>query len=269
MLVFPNAKINLGLNIVRKRKDGFHDISSCFYPVKWHDVLEIIESPKFEFKTSGRDIPGNPDQNLCIKAYKLLKKDYQLPNVSIHLHKHLPVGAGLGGGSSDATYTLKLLNELFQLFLDEDVLGLYTEQLGSDCSFFLGNKPTMVEGKGEILNPIELNLEGYSIMIIYPGVEIETGSAYQMITPSEPDREISEVLKKVPLQEWNGVLVNDFENAVFKKYPEIQSLKELLINEGALYASMSGSGSSVYGIFEKPIDPEQLKINRLSWTGPL
>ncbi|MFC2126159.1 4-(cytidine 5'-diphospho)-2-C-methyl-D-erythritol kinase [Bacteroidota bacterium] len=269
MLVFPNAKINLGLNIIEKRNDGFHNLSSCFYPVKWCDVLEIIESRKFEFAVNGINIPGKSDQNLCVKAYNLLKKDYQLPNVAIQLHKILPIGAGLGGGSSDATYTLKLLNELFQLFLDDNILELYAEQLGSDCPFFISNKPVIAEGKGEILKPVEIDLSNYFIVIIFPGIDIDTASAYNHVIPSGPDQSISNILKDIPLKEWKKTLKNDFEKSVFLQFPEIKAIKESLYTIGALFASMSGSGSSVYGIFNKQVGSDQFSKRYNIWTGKL
>ena len=269
MLVFPNAKINLGLNIIEKRKDGYHNISSCFYPIKWCDVLEIVESNKLEFSVSGMSIPGKPDQNLCVKAYNLLKKDYQLPNIAIHLHKILPIGAGLGGGSSNATYTLKLLNEFYRLYLDDTILEIYAEQLGSDCPFFIKNKPSIVEGKGEILKPLELDLSGYFIVIVFPGFEIDTKNAYMNITPLKPDLPISTILNDTPIEEWRNTLKNDFEELVFHQYPEIKSIKKMLYDNDALYASMSGSGSSVYGIFHDSVKLNHFDNNHIIWTGRL
>ncbi len=193
MVVFPNAKINIALNVIEKRKDGFHDLSSCFYPVNWCDVLEIVESRKFEFRVSGNNVPGIPEQNLCVKAYNLLKKEYQLPNVTIQLHKVLPIGAGLGGGSSDASYMLQSLNELFQLFLGDNILELYAEQIGSDCPFFISNRPVIAEGKGEILKSVDIDLSDYYVAIIYPGIDIDTATAYKRVIPSEPDHSVLDI----------------------------------------------------------------------------
>ena len=195
MLVFPNAKINLGLNVIEPRTDGFHNISSCFYPIEWHDVIEIVESDKFSFEISGIDIPGNQNDNLCVKAYRLLKKDFQLPEVSIQLHKIIPVGAGLGGGSSDASYVLKVINTLFNLFLSDEILEVYAEQLGSDCPFFIGNKSVIAESKGEELKPIHIDLNNYQIAIIHPGLMIDTATAYKNIRSSQPKISVRKIIE--------------------------------------------------------------------------
>ena len=193
MIVFPNAKINIGLNVIERRPDGFHNIESCFYPVPWFDALEVIESEKFSFTASGIDIPG--DGNICLEAYKLLKKDFQLPAISIHLHKNIPIGAGLGGGSADGAFMLKLLTDKFSLALSTTQLQDYASQLGSDCTFFIENRPMFVEGTGEILSPINIDLKGLYIAIIYPQLHIETNSAYKQLVPSGSTVNLKKVLE--------------------------------------------------------------------------
>lgn len=253
MVVFPNAKINLGLNVVAKRTDGFHDIVTCFYPVPVKDVLEIVETngKKSSFRSSGIAIPGKEEENLCMKAYQLLKKDYQLPPVEIYLHKIIPIGAGLGGGSSDAAFTLEVLNEMFQLFLDGTILEEYASQLGSDCPFFIRNKPVMAFERGDVFGSVEVNLTGKKLLLIYPGVHVSTAEAYSRIKPEAPERSVKEILEQLPVDQWRSELKNDFETSVFQLYPEVASLKEKLYDAGAVYAGMSGSGSSVFGIFDE------------------
>lgn len=254
MVTFPNAKINIGLNVVRKRKDGFHDLISCFLPVPFYDVLEIIKSSKYAFTSSGIAIPGKPEQNLCIKAFKLLKKDFGLQEVSIYLHKLIPIGAGLGGGSADAAFVLKSLNVLFELFLDDSLLETYAAQLGSDCPFFVQNKPVMAYGRGNEFESIDLSLQGKYLLLITPRLHISTADAYAGIKPQEPETDLKNVLEQTPVEQWKGVVKNDFEDSVFQKYPELASLKDKLYDLGAVYASMSGSGSTLYGIFD--VEPQ-------------
>ena len=256
MVVFPNAKINLGLNVVARRPDKFHDIVTCFYPVPVHDLLELIEGNgrKSSFRSSGIPIPGKEADNLCMKAYKLLQKDYQLPSVELHLHKIIPIGAGLGGGSSDAAFTLSALNELFQLFLDSALLEEYAGQLGSDCPFFIRNKPVMAFEKGDVFGSVQVDLSGKKLVLVYPDVHVSTVEAYSRIVPHTPDISVKEILEKEPMDKWKDLLVNDFESSVFQLYPKVKALKEELYHAGALYASMSGSGSAVYGIFEPDTD---------------
>lgn len=254
MVVFPNAKINLGLNILRKRSDGFHDIASCFMPIAYSDVLEIIESDKFAFGSSGLSIPGNEKDNLCIKAYHLLQKDFNLPPVKIQLHKVIPIGAGLGGGSADASFTLKCLDQLFNLFLDDFLLEEYTARLGSDCPFFIKNKAVMAYGTGNEFEEVTLPLEDKYLVLITPPIHVATAEAYSGVTPHVPEDSLKALLEKKPLPEWKGQVRNDFEQNIFSKYPAIGQIKEQLYNAGASYASMSGSGATVYGIFESPLD---------------
>ena len=249
MIVYPNAKINLGLNILKKRNDGYHDISSVFYPVKdFVDILEIIKFDTFEFVNSGIEIPNG--ENICEKAWKLFHKDYGIGNVKIHLHKQIPVGGGLGGGSSDASFTLKALNELFELNLSNEELQEYSLLLGADCPFFIDNRPKLVEGIGEKMISIDLDLSKFEIRLINPGIHISTQEAYNGVLPRTPELSLEEIIE-LPINEWKNKLQNDFEDSIFTQHSSIKDIKNYLYKEGAVYASMSGSGSVVYGIFEK------------------
>jgi 4-diphosphocytidyl-2-C-methyl-D-erythritol kinase len=257
MVSFPNCKINLGLNIIGKRSDGYHDLETVFYPIRIKEAVEIIEKEKLEFSISGLAIAGQGENNFCIKAYHLLKKDFpQLPSVQMHLHKAIPIGAGLGGGSADGAFTLKLLNQKFDLSLSEKQLMDYALQLGSDCPFFILNQPCFATGRGETLTQTDLDLSKFKIVIIHPGIHISTAWAFLQLSGSrqrrEPDnyKTIKEIIQQ-PMSTWKEELKNDFEEPVFKKYPEIKNIKDKLYNAGAVYSSMSGSGSAVYGIFEK------------------
>ena len=251
MILFPNCKINLGLNIVKKRDDGYHDIETVFFPVHLKDSLEIIEKEKFEFSTSGFSIEGEQDKNLCIKAYDLLKKDFpQLPAVQMHLHKAIPMGAGLGGGSADGAFTLKLLNKKFDLSLSEKHLINYSLKLGSDCPFFILNKPCFATSRGEILERTKLDLSAYKFLVVKPPIHISTAWAFSTIKPNQPVKSIKQIIQQ-SISTWKAELINDFEKPVFTKYPEIKNIKDKLYDAGAIYASMSGSGSAVYGIFKK------------------
>ncbi len=249
MIVFPNSKINIGLNIVEKRADGFHNIETIMYPIELNDILEIELSNKTIFKNTGIIIDSKSDDNLCIKAYKLLQKDYNINDVNIHLHKIIPYGAGLGGGSSDATFTLKLLNQKFNLNLSNDSLYKYTSQLGSDCSFFINNKAVFAYQKGDVFKNIDLDLSGYKIVLIKPDFAVSTKIAYSNIKAKKAKHSLKDLIK-LPIIEWKNYIKNDFEENVFNIYPEIKKIKDYLYKKGALYASMSGSGSSVFGIFD-------------------
>ncbi|MEQ8629435.1 4-(cytidine 5'-diphospho)-2-C-methyl-D-erythritol kinase [Ekhidna sp.] len=249
MITFPNAKINLGLNIVSKREDGYHNIESCFYPIPWHDSLEVIEAASFAFYSYGLDIPGDTSSNLCVKAYELLKADFDIPPIEIHLLKNIPMGAGLGGGSADGAFTLKMLNDIFSLNLTNPQLENYALQLGSDCPFFIKNQPAIATGRGEQLEPIDLNLSGYYLAIHNPGIHISTKEAYAGVNPGQPDTPVSEFIKK-PIEMWKDTLHNNFEASIFPNHPEIEKLKNEMYDEGAIYASMTGSGSTVFGVFE-------------------
>ena len=247
MIVYPNAKINLGLNIFRKREDGFHDISSVFYPVKeCVDILEIVKSDNFEFIKSGIEISSG--ENICEKAWKLLHTDFDIGNVRIHLHKQIAIGAGLGGGSSDASFTLKTLNKLFELKLTNNELEKYALQLGADCPFFIDNIPKLVNGIGEKMIIIDLDLSEYEIRFIDPKLHVSTKQAYANIIPRIPKNSISDIIE-LPINEWKNKLRNDFETSIFFKYPSLKKMKEELYTDGAIYASMSGSGSVFYGVF--------------------
>lgn len=255
MVSFPNCKINLGLHILRKRSDGYHDLETVFYPIGLTDILEIIENryakTAVHLSTSGEPVEGRPANNLCVRAYRLLQKDFpSLPPMLIHLHKVIPAGAGLGGGSANASFTLQMINEIAGLGLNQQQLLHYAAQLGSDCPFFIINKPCYATGRGEILEEFELDLSTYSIVLVNPGIHVNTGVAFTGIVPAMPAYSIKEILQQ-PVSQWKYKLQNDFEKTVFKSYREIVDIKDSLYQQGALYASMSGSGSSVYGIFEK------------------
>ena len=245
MILFPNAKINLGLHIKSRRADGYHELETIFYSVNFCDVLEILPSDELTFTSSGISIPG--EGNLCLNAYHLLKQDFNIPAVRIHLHKIIPIGAGLGGGSSDAAFTLKGLNKLFDLQLTNEQLRIYALQIGADCPFFIENKPMLATGIGEVLESIDLDLSAYKIAIVKPNIHISTAEAYSAVTPKEPLFSLRDLIK-YPVNEWQ--LQNDFEQSVFEKYPIIKDLKNSLYEQGAVYAAMSGSGSSVFGLFE-------------------
>jgi 4-diphosphocytidyl-2-C-methyl-D-erythritol kinase len=254
MICFPSCKINLGLRITQKRADGFHALETVFYPITLWDALEIIIEPEtsaapITFTSSGLAINGDPSDNLCFKAYGLLKKDYPtIPNIKMHLHKTIPMGAGLGGGSSDGAFTLVALNQLFNLEIPEQALLDYALQLGSDCPFFIINTPAFATGRGEILKPINLNLDGYSIVIVNPGIAISTKLAFSLITPKVPDTNMEAIICE-PVTSWKEKLINDFEQPIFNSFPELANIKETLYQKGAVYASMTGTGSTVYGIF--------------------
>jgi 4-diphosphocytidyl-2-C-methyl-D-erythritol kinase len=255
MIVFPNAKINLGLRILRKRPDGFHDLESAFLPVGLRDMLEIVpvsgDNPDKSHRLTLTGIPLEAKHdNLCVRALQLLKEKHGIPDVNLHLHKRIPTGAGLGGGSSDAAFTLRALNEMFGIGLDLPVLMEYASMIGSDCPFFIINKPSLATGRGEQLEPLPIDLSGFTLVLVQPGITIDTTLAYKMINPGERDQPVKEVLGLAP-EEWKGRLVNHFEVPVFEKYPEIDGLKQALYAAGAIYASMTGSGSAVFGIFRK------------------
>lgn len=267
MLFFPNAKINIGLNILRKRPDGYHDISSCFYPIALRDALEIIPAASNTFFTSGQGIESDAP-NLVSKALELLSKDYQIPPVSIFLLKGIPIGAGLGGGSADAAFTISSLNQMFQLGIGIPEQESYARKLGSDCAFFIQNKPVYCVEKGDIFLPINLSLKGYSLLLINPGIHVSTADAYSGIIPCESAVDLRTVLQQ-PVVSWKETVSNDFEKTVFAKHPILSDIKQTLYDMGAEYASMSGSGSSIFGIFkERPsIDNNLRKF--FVWQGLL
>ncbi len=290
MIAFPNAKINIGLNVVAKRADGYHDIETVFYPVLLQDALEVkpmrpldpaqlrkrLEAgllvqpddvflpyhrlfrkkediPCCSLEMTGNEFPFKAADNLVVKAYLLLQQDFDLPSIDIKLHKHIPSGAGLGGGSSDCAFMISLLNRRFNLRMRDSMMERYAARLGSDCAFFISNTPSIATGRGEILNPISLSLKGYTILLVKPDVSVSTAEAYASLTPKQPEIPLAEAIKR-PVTEWKDCVFNDFETTVFAKYPLLADIKQKLYSMGAVYAAMSGSGSTIYGLFRTPVD---------------
>ena len=250
MVVFPNAKINIGLNILQKRPDNFHDIQTIFYPVMIKDVLEVVENKTFDFSNTGLIIDAPAEKNLVVKAYHLLKNDFNLPEVKIHLHKVIPFGAGLGGGSADAAFMIKLLNEMFNLSLSDEKMINYAKLLGSDCAFFILNQPALGTQKGDVLEKIELDLSDYKIIVIKPDLQLNTAKVYSYITPNKNVDDLRKLIRQ-PIETWKKAISNDFEKVIFSRHREIAEIKNLMYKNGALFSSMSGSGSSVFGIFKR------------------
>ena len=283
MICFPNAKINIGLNIIRKRDDTYHDIESVMYPLTGivYDALEVVRSEEFGVRSSGIKISGSENENLCVKAYNLLSKDFSIPPINIYLHKAIPMGAGLGGGSADAAGMIHLLNDTFNLGVGYGEMRHYAKQLGSDCSFFVANKPAFAEGKGDELEPVNLDLSNYHIAVIYSNIHINTATAYSEFDKAEGRRKKAspqkssfgngrlENLIQMPIEKWKNNIVNDFEEPVFAKHPLLSKIKEKLYSLGALYASMSGSGSAVYGIFNKEPTVNKKFSEYEVWEGKL
>ena len=257
MITYPNAKIKLGLNIVEKRPDGYHNLETVFYPINLQDALEVnlMEGEEeFSLKVSGVPIEGEPENNLVVKAYRLLKKDYpDMPAIDIHMYKHIPTGAGLGGGSADAAFMIKLLNEKFKLNLSIEKMEEYAAILGADCAFFIQNKPVFASGIGNIFEPIQLSLKGYYLVLVKPDIFVSTKDAFAHITPMQPAQSLKEIIR-MPVETRRATMKNDFEESVFQKFPEIAAIKDKLYDLGAIYASMSGSGSSVFGIFREQVE---------------
>jgi 4-diphosphocytidyl-2-C-methyl-D-erythritol kinase len=254
VIVFPNCKINIGLNVLRKRNDGYHEIETIFYPTTLQDVLEIVSAPadtENSITVSGIT-DGIPfENNICLKACRLLQNDFShIPFLRIHLHKVIPSGAGLGGGSADAAFTLILLNQKFNLGISESDLLKYALQLGSDCPFFILNRPSIATGRGEILEPVSVDLSLYNILLVNPGIHISTPEAFSSLLPSDKKSSLKNLIS-LPVDEWKDVITNDFETNVFKKFPLVEELKNQLYQRGAKYASMTGSGSTVFGLFKK------------------
>lgn len=252
MITFANAKINIGLQVLHRRDDGYHELETVFYPLKIFDVLEVVEAPETRLIPSGLPIPGNGQDNLCLKAYYLLQREYDLPPVQIYLHKTIPIGAGLGGGSADAAFLLKLVNEKFNLGLSESELMRYALQLGADCSFFIHNKPVLATGIGDVFKDITVDLSPYRLIVIKPTIHVSTKEAYSAVTPDSRGRQLAAAIA-LPVEEWRDAIVNDFEAGIFSKHPQIKALKTLLYEQGAIFAAMSGSGSSVYGLFKEKV----------------
>lgn len=267
MIDFPPVKINLGLSVLRRRPDGFHDIESVFYPVPWCDILEVVATgtEEFAFSSSGLAVPGSIEKNLCYKAWDLLRQDFQLPPLQAHLHKILPMGAGLGGGSSDGAAMLQLINNVAELKLSKQQLEAYAATLGSDCPFFIRRKPCLVTGRGEVLEEIPLSLSGMHILLVMPPVSVGTAEAYSWIRPSEPRHRVSEVIMQDP-DNWRKMLVNDFEKPVSDRHPVIARLRESLYAQGAVYSAMSGSGAAVFGLFRSEPDISAF-ASYLHWKG--
>ena len=259
MVVFPNAKINLGLRISEKRSDGYHELETIFYPLPLYDALEIIRQPAsdgLQFLSSGLTIAGDPSDNLCVKAYEMLKRDHPgLPGVTMHLQKAIPSGAGLGGGSADASFALRLLDQIGNLGLSVPQLLDYSLRLGSDCPFFIINKPAYATGRGELLETVPVDLSAYGFVLVNPGIHIPTGPAFSWLTPARASESLKELIA-LPVNEWRGRIINDFERPVADRYPVIRDIVDQLYSAGAVYASMSGSGSTVYGLFAVDAKPQ-------------
>ena len=265
MVTFPNAKINLGLDVVEKRPDGYHNLETVFYPIPLQDILEITvtkeeDAPDYTFTMHNAVFEGDNGDNLVVKAYKILAADYRMPKVNMALYKNIPTGAGLGGGSADAAFALKMLNEIAALGLDNSKLEEYAARLGADCAFFINNKPAYATGIGNILSPTTCDLAGYCMVIVKPEIHISTKDAYSLVRPAFPQTPLAEITQK-PVAEWKGLMKNDFEKSVFAKHPSMEKIKERLYSMGAVYASMSGSGSAFFGIFDKEIDIDCIKEN--------
>ena len=263
MITFPNAKINLGLDIVEKRPDGYHNLETVFYPIPLCDIREITpttepDAPEYTFKMYNAVFDGDNTDNLVIKAYKALAADHKLPKVDISLYKHIPTGAGLGGGSADAAFALKMLNDIASLRLTTQELCTYAARIGADCAFFIDNTPAYATGIGNILSPTPCSISGYHLVLVKPDVHVSTKDAYALVTPQKPHQALTDIAQR-PIQEWKDAMKNNFEKSIFAKYPEMAKVKELLYKMGAVYASMSGSGSSFFGIFKEEQDIEKIK----------
>ena len=249
MILFPPAKINLGLHILYKRKDGFHELETAMIPIPFTDILEILPAETFEFKQTGLPIPGMTENNLCVKAYLLMKERFKIPPVYIHLRKIIPMGGGLGGGSADAAYILTGINSLFNLNLSISTLEDLASQLGSDCPFFIQNTAQLAKGRGEILSKIPIHVEGYYLKLVNIGIHVGTKEAYDGAVFSSSPKSIREIIN-LPISQWKNELTNDFEKTVFSIHPELAKLKQALYDDGAIYAAMSGSGSTLFGIYK-------------------
>jgi 4-diphosphocytidyl-2-C-methyl-D-erythritol kinase len=273
MILFPKCKINIGLNVIEKRSDGYHNIESIFYPINLCDALEIVvynqKNGNITSSISGIEIQGKLENNLCYKAYNMLHEKFDLPAVNIFLHKTIPMGAGLGGGSSDGAATIVLLNNLFNLHLNTEQLQAFAIQLGSDCAFFIESEPAYVTGRGEILTALPEILKDLFIVLINPGIHINTAEAYTFLQPKKLVFNLQEFIKNNPIEAYKNILKNDFETYAFRHYPAIQNIKEKLYLSGAIYASMSGSGSSVYGIFKNEVDIKNNFPDCFYWSGKL
>jgi len=262
MLTFANAKINLGLNLTEKRADGYHNLETIFYPIKLNDVVEIIDADETNCVIKGIDIPGDAEDNICLKAFKTLQKDFDLPHQQIILLKNIPVGAGLGGGSADAAFLIKLVNDKFTLGLSIEKMQDYARVLGADCAFFIENKPTFAFGKGDEFEDLKIDLSNYFMVLVKPEIHVSTAEAYSKVRVKQPTTSLKELIN-LSLSEWKGNIVNDFEISVFERYPEIDEIKTKLYAAGATFALMSGSGSSIFAIFERKVDLPELEKDNL------
>ncbi|GAA4372723.1 4-(cytidine 5'-diphospho)-2-C-methyl-D-erythritol kinase [Hymenobacter koreensis] len=274
MLVFPNAKLNLGLHITARRPDGFHTLETAMVPLPWTDALEILPAAegKTELTLTGRPVPGDPASNLCVRAYELLRADFpQVPAVRINLHKVVPIGAGLGGGSADAAFALKALNIVLNLRLTEQQQEAYARRLGSDCAFFIRNLSALATGRGDELTPLPLpQLASTACKVVYPNLHISTAEAYAGVTPRAPQHDLRTALAG-PIETWRETVVNDFEASLAPKFPVLEQLKQQLYAAGAAYASLSGSGSAVFGLWPGLETPPAVEFNANFevWNGRL
>lgn len=268
MICFPNAKINLGLNVVSKRPDGYHNIETIFYPIPVKDALEVVQAETFSFSQTGIKIDAPIEKNLVIKALNLLKEKHNIPTFEIHLLKAIPFGAGLGGGSADAAFMLKLLNDFCQLHIDQEELEKKASVIGADCPFFIRNTPVFASGTGNIFEPVELSLKDYFLCLVKPDIAVSTPEAYSLVTPAVPPVSLKKIIRQ-PVTEWKYTMINDFEQSVFPKHPVIASIKDTLYQQGAVYASMSGSGSSVFGLFKEKTDLKKLFPGCFVWEGQM
>ena len=260
MINFPIAKINLGLNVVSKRDDGYHNLETVFYPVPIKDALEVFpmedgfpSDVRCDLKVTNLFIDGDEQKNLVVKAYNMIDQDYELPRVHVHLYKHIPTQAGMGGGSSNCAYMIRLLNEMFSLGMSDEKMIGYAARLGADCAFFIKAQPAYAEGIGEKLQPISIDLSGCKMLVVRPNIPVSTKEAFSLITPQVPKKNCLDIVRQ-PIETWKDELVNDFERSVFAIHPEIGRLKEMMYEQGAVYAAMSGSGSSVFGLFSDTPD---------------
>ena len=257
MITFPNAKINIGLQVTERRPDGYHNLDTVFYPIPLHDALEVVPAEEEDYDCrlhlSGVEIEGDTDNNLVVRAYRLLAADYTLPPVDVYLHKHIPTGAGLGGGSADASYMLRLLNEMFALGIANEQLEVYAAKLGADCPFFINNTPVYATGIGNVFHPIDLNLEGWNLVVVKPDVFVSTKEAYSMVKPEKPEVTLDKKIMS-PIEEWKESISNDFEKGIFAIHPELDDIKSKLYELGAVYAAMSGSGSALFGLFKSEVE---------------
>lgn len=269
MIEFANAKINIGLQVLSKREDGYHNLETVFYPIPLYDIVEVIRADATRLVLSGQQIEGDIQDNLCMRAYELLRRDFDLAPVEIHLHKTIPTGAGLGGGSSDATAVLKALDKEFDLALEADDLERYASQLGADCAFFVRNTPVLARGRGDEFASIALDLQGYSMLLVKPDIYISTKEAYAGVSIDPAGRQLSEMISR-PVEQWKELISNDFEKGIFKEYPALQGIKDTLYVLGAEYVAMSGSGSAIYALFRgaspSAADAELQKIPRVKFV---